>query len=68
MPKKPSKTTLTATEKSVIKALLKDGWRNQDVQALINTGRPATINFGRISTIKADDTINAAICSGTAKP
>lgn len=54
MAKGPSKSTLTPVEKSVIKALLNDGWRNQDIQALINTGRAASINFGRISSIKAD--------------
>jgi hypothetical protein len=57
MAKKQSKTALTPLERSVIKALLQDGWRNQDIQVLINTGRPASINFGRISGIKADDTI-----------
>jgi Protein of unknown function (DUF3644) len=57
MAKKASKSTLTPTEKSVIKALLNEGWRNQDIQALINVGRAASINFGRISTIKSNDTI-----------
>lgn len=57
MAKAPSKSTLTSIEKAVIKALLNDGWRNQDVQALINTGRPASINFGRISSIKVKDSI-----------
>jgi hypothetical protein len=60
MVKKQSKTALTQLEKSVIKALLNDGWRNQDIQVLINTGRPASINFGRISGVKADDTIQPA--------
>lgn len=60
MAKKPSKTTLTPLEKSVIKALLNEGWRNQDIQALINTGRPASVNFGRISGIKANATIALA--------
>lgn len=60
MAKKPSKTSLTPLEKSVIKALLNDGWRNQDIQALINTGRPASVNFGRISGIKANATIAPA--------
>ena len=54
MAKKQSKTALTPLEKSVIKALLSNGWRSQDIQVLINTGRPASINFGRISGIKAD--------------
>jgi hypothetical protein len=57
MVKKPSKSTLTPIEKSVIKALVSDGWRNQDIQVLINTGRPASINFGRIAGIKADHTV-----------
>jgi hypothetical protein len=49
--------TLTSAEKAVIKALLNDGWRGQDVQALINNGRGASINSGRISAIKADNSI-----------
>jgi Protein of unknown function (DUF3644) len=57
MARKPSKTALTPIEKSVVKALLNDGWRNQDIQALINTGRIASINFGRISGIKADGAV-----------
>ena len=57
MGRKPSKTALTPIEKSVAKALLNDGWRNQDVQALINTGRIASINFGRISGVKVDNAI-----------
>ena len=60
MTNKPSKSTLTANEKAVIKALLNDGWRNQDVQALINVGRAASINFGRISAIKKSATIEPA--------
>jgi hypothetical protein len=60
MVKKPSKSTLTPIEKSVIKALLNGHWRNQDIQALINTGRPASINFGRIAGIKADNSIEPA--------
>ena len=60
MAKKPSQSALTPTEKSVIKALLAEGWRNQDIQTLINTGRRASINFGRISGIKADQSIAPA--------
>lgn len=52
-----SSPTLTSAEKAVIKALLNDGWRGQDVQALINNGRGASVNSGRISTIKADNSI-----------
>lgn len=60
MAKKLSKAALTAREKSVIKALLADGWRNQDIQALVSTGRVAAINFGRISGVKKNDAIEAA--------
>jgi hypothetical protein len=38
-------TTLTAEEKAVIKALLAEGMRNQDILTLINYERKATINF-----------------------
>ncbi len=60
MAKRPSKSALTAPEKAVIKALLNDGWRNQDIQALVNTGRPASINFGRIAGIKANNAVAPA--------
>ena len=60
MDQKSSKTALSAIEKSVIKALLNDGWRNQDVQTLINSGRAASINFARISGIKKSQTISPA--------
>lgn len=46
------KTGLTALEKSIVKALLAKGWRNQDVHAWINNGRKATVNFGRIAGVK----------------
>ena len=60
MAKGPSKVALTLLEKAVIKALLNDGWRNQDVQALVNTGRAASINSGRISGIKVNSAISPA--------
>jgi Protein of unknown function (DUF3644) len=60
MAKKPNNTALTPIEKSVIKALINEGWRNQDIQALINTGRVASINFGRISGVKADGAVAPA--------
>lgn len=56
--KKP--TTLTDEEKRVVKALLADGMRNQDIHALINYERPATVNFGRIAGVKANDKISPA--------
>ena len=51
---------LTAEEKPIVKALLGQGGRNQDIQALINTGREVTINSGRITETKNDDLIAAA--------
>jgi hypothetical protein len=56
--KKP--TNLTDEEKRVVKALLADGMRNQDIHALINYERPATVNFGRITGVKKDPKIPAA--------
>jgi hypothetical protein len=51
---------LSASEKPIVKALLAKGWRNQDIQALVNVGREATINSGRITETKKDNTIVAA--------
>jgi len=48
---------LGADEKKIVKALLQQGERNQDIQALINVGREATINSARITEVKQDDTI-----------
>ncbi|MFS8051546.1 DUF3644 domain-containing protein [Rhizobium sp. BR 317] len=66
MPKKGN--GLTAEEKSIIKALLMKGERNQDIHALINYERDATVNFGRISGVKkaavlpaSDDMITAYV-------
>ncbi len=53
-------TSLTGEEKRVVKALLADGMRNQDIHALINYERPATVNFGRIAGVKRDSTIAPA--------
>src|SRR5438105_2791350 len=53
-------TALTDEEKRVIKALLAEGIRNQDVHTLINYERGATINFGRIAGIKKDTGISPA--------
>ena len=48
---------LTAEEEGIVKALLSQRWRNQDIQALVNIGRIATINSARITEVKQ----NAAI-------
>ena len=44
--------SMTALEKQIVKALLAKGHRNQDIHALINTGRDPTVNFGRISDVE----------------
>lgn len=53
-------TTLTDEEKKIIKLLLNKGVRNQDIHALINYERKATINFGRISGVRQNKDINPA--------
>lgn len=55
MAKKNNNISLTADEKRIVKALLSKSWRNQDIQALVNTGRKATINGGRITGVKKND-------------
>ena len=52
MPNKNGNASLNLNEKRIVKALLAKGWRNQDIQALVNTGRRATINSGRITGVK----------------
>jgi len=54
MATRPRGGSLTREEKRVVKALLSKGWRNQDIQALINIERPATINGARITGVKTD--------------
>jgi len=44
--------SLTNDEKQIVKALLAEGNRNQDIQALINIGRHATVNSARITEVK----------------
>lgn len=51
---------LTAAEKKIVKALLSKGWRNQDIQALVNHERTATINSARITGVKQDKNQKAA--------
>jgi len=53
-------TALTDEEKRVIKALLADGMRNQDIHTLVNHERKATINFGRIAGVKNNLNISPA--------
>ena len=48
------KVGLTKLERRIVKRLLADGWRNQDIQAKINYGRNATVNSARITSVKND--------------
>lgn len=48
---------LTTEEEGIVKALLSHGWRNQDIQALVNIGRIATINSARITEVKQNSAI-----------
>jgi hypothetical protein len=51
---------LTTEEEGVVKALLSHGWRNQDIQALVNVGRIATVNSARITEVKQNSAISPA--------
>ena len=51
---------LTKDEKRIVKALLEKGLRNQDIQALVNIGRPATINSARVTEVKKNGRQKAA--------
>lgn len=51
---------LKVDEKRVVKALVNKGWRNQDIQALINMGRDATVNSARITEVKKSTTQRVA--------
>lgn len=51
---------LTREEKRIVKALLAQRWRNQDIQALVNVGREATVNSARITEVKQNDNIRPA--------
>ncbi len=53
-----SRGALTELEKRAVKTLLKQGWRNQDIQYEINIGRVATINSARITEVDNDDSIS----------
>ncbi|MEI7931378.1 MAG: DUF3644 domain-containing protein [Actinomycetes bacterium] len=52
--------TLSNDERKIVKALLNKGWRNQDIQALVNVGRGATINSARITEVKGNQKQEAA--------
>lgn len=60
MVKRNREVGLTDSEKRIVKALLKKGARNQDIQALINLGRHVTVNSARITGVKKNDEIKPA--------
>lgn len=57
---KKKSSGLSDEEKRIAKALAISGMSNQDIHALINYERPATVNFGRLAGIKTDTTITPA--------
>ena len=61
MAKRKPQGALTADEKRIVKTLLARGWRNQDIQHLINRGRVATINSARITEVKDNEKIKSAV-------
>ena len=46
---------LSAEEKKIVKKLLERSWRNQDIQAMLNVERLATINSARITEVKTNN-------------
>jgi hypothetical protein len=57
MPVRNKAGSLTAEEKPIVKSLLARKWRNQDIQDLVNRGRKATINSGRVTEVKKNGKI-----------
>jgi hypothetical protein len=57
---KSGRGSLTPEEARVVKALLAQGWNNQNIQALVNFGRKGTVNSGRITGVKQSKTIEPA--------
>lgn len=60
MVKRKPEGALNEEEKAVAKRLVQRGWRNQDIQHLLNKGRVATVNSARITEAKSDASITAA--------
>jgi hypothetical protein len=58
--KRRKEGALTADEKRVVKALIARGWRLQDIQALVNHHRGATINSARLTEVKQDKHVTPA--------
>ncbi|MEG3661066.1 DUF3644 domain-containing protein [Celeribacter halophilus] len=51
---------LNKFEKRIVKYLISQKWSNQDILALVNLARPATVNPARIAEVKKDKTQAAA--------
>lgn len=60
MVKRKPEGSLNKHEQRIVKALLAQSRRNQDIQDLLNRGRSATINSARITEVKQDDSITPA--------
>lgn len=60
MVQKKKQGALTTDEKRIVKGLLAQNWRNQDIQAWINGGRNGTVNGARITAVKKDANQQAA--------
>ncbi|MGR3679337.1 MAG: DUF3644 domain-containing protein, partial [Paracoccaceae bacterium] len=55
--------SLNKPEKKIVKYLSSKDWKGQDIQAMINLGRPKTVNIGRFATVKADSNQKLATTS-----
>ena len=60
MAKRKRDGSLASEEKRVVKALIAEGMRHQDIQDLVNRGRKATINSARVTEVKKDNNQKSA--------
>ncbi len=60
MSKRKRAGSLTPEEKKIVKALIDKGMRLQDIQALVNVDRIATVNSARITEVKHSKNVIAA--------
>lgn len=52
MVERKAEGSLSEPEKKIVKRLLLRGWRNQDIQAMLNIQRVSTVNSARITEVK----------------
>ncbi len=52
--------SLTKAEKYIVKYLINERWRNQDILSIVNIGRENTVNPARIAEVKGDSSISPA--------